>query len=85
MKRRKRKPAGCSGGPCDLRLTAEEISMLMSIRDAVEVKDRAVTDRPLLAQLVARGLVWRCSGGVGLTWYGMGVCGRVIEPAEILH
>jgi hypothetical protein len=79
MSRRKPRP---SGGPCDLRLSGAEIAVLIAVRDAPEVRDRDLADRRTVARLLARGLLWRVDGEVGLTWGGIGWCGRVLEPVE---
>jgi hypothetical protein len=79
MSRRKPRPCRC---PCDLHLSAPEIAVLIAVRDAPEVRDRDLADRRTVARLLAHGLLWRQAGEVGLTWGGMGWCGRVLEPVE---
>lgn len=82
MKRRRRKRR-CR--PFDLPLSAAEVELLVSVRDAVTLFDHELAERRTLARLVLRRLLWRCHGEIGLTWDGMACCGRVLDPITRLQ
>jgi hypothetical protein len=81
-RRRKRRP---SGGPCDIRLSAHEIAVLVHVRDRGEPNVREFDDPRILFRLVRRNLLWWVDDEIGLTWSGMGCCGRVHEPVEAVQ